>query len=325
MGLPPEDALRWIVRGYARLRAAHGEAIGIPVLVHPTAAFFPDAFHGDAPSVERLLRRIMAYAPIADDLRVELALLVEGEQASGCGSVACGSSTGTGARVRGVEDLDDGYRVFVAASDVGHPDLLTASLARGIGGVVLCEAQDEYAVDGDAKTAELAAVVCGFGVLLANGAAVWAKSCGGLRMGCGTALSVEETAMALALFVTLHGIGHSEARADLRVTQREALDLALAWTESNPLLLEAMRDRPHVLEAGGFDFEPVRGIFGRWLRKRQIDKEMIAKSAKSAAARPAPTDAQKRRLEEARALVDEVIGKAASFQPSLREGPPLRR
>src|SRR5580693_4863558 len=110
MELPSEDALRWIVRGYARLRAAHGEAIGVPVLVHPTAAFFPDAFHGDAPSVERLMRRIIAYAPIADDLRVELALLVEGEQASGCGSVACGSGAGTGVRVRGVEDLDDGYR-----------------------------------------------------------------------------------------------------------------------------------------------------------------------------------------------------------------------
>src|ERR1700693_1453981 len=141
MELPSEDALRWIVRGYARLRAAHGDAIGVPILVHPTAAFFPDAFHGDAPSIERLLRRIMAYAPIADDLRVELALLVEGEQASGCGSVACGSSASPGGRMWGVEALDAGYRLFVSANDVGHPDLLTASLARGVGGVVLCEAQ----------------------------------------------------------------------------------------------------------------------------------------------------------------------------------------
>jgi hypothetical protein len=66
-----QDALRWIVRTSARLRAGHGEAIAAPALVLPTAAFFPDEFRGDAPGVARLLRRIMTYAPIADDLPIE--------------------------------------------------------------------------------------------------------------------------------------------------------------------------------------------------------------------------------------------------------------
>jgi hypothetical protein len=113
MDLPSEDALRWIVRAYARLRAAHGDAIGVPELVHPTAMYFPDEFRGDAPGVARLLRRMMTYAPIADDLHIELAFLAKDDGAStaGCGSIACGSSPGLRTRVRGVEELEDGSRL----------------------------------------------------------------------------------------------------------------------------------------------------------------------------------------------------------------------
>jgi hypothetical protein len=51
MDLPNDDALRFIVSTYARLRAAHGESIGDPTLLQPTAEFFPDEFRSDAPSV----------------------------------------------------------------------------------------------------------------------------------------------------------------------------------------------------------------------------------------------------------------------------------
>jgi hypothetical protein len=306
MVLPSDDALRWIVRTYARLRAAHGDSIGVPVLVHPTGAFFPDEFHGDAPSIERLLRRIMTYAPIADDLHVDLAFVAPPEeQAGGCGSSVCGSVAGLGARPRAIEEGEDGYRVLVAATDVGHPDLLTASLARSVGALVLCEAGYEVGVEEFAATAEIAALACGFGELLANGAAVWGKSCGGLRMACTTALSVEEMAVALALFVAVHGTKPSESRVNLQATQREAFDLAIAWIESNPLLVESLRDRPAVLEAGIFDIEPVRGLLGRWLHKRKLDQQLLARPA---ASRPAQSDDQRRRFEEARALVDEVLG-----------------
>jgi hypothetical protein len=306
MDLPSDDALRWIVSTYARLRAAYGDAIGVPVLLQPTGEFFPDEFRGDAPGVAGLLRRMMTYAPIADDLPVELAFVGDEQaQAAGCGSIACGSVAAPGVRLRGVEERDGGYRVFVAVADAGHPDLLATSLARSVGALVLGEAGEQVAVEAAPETAEIAAVACGFGVLLANGAAVWAKSCGGLRMACATALSVEETAVALALFVAVHGVKESDAHAHLQATQREALDLALAWAASNPLLVGALRDRPAVLEAGVFDVEPARGLFGRWLHQRKIDKEMRPKPA---AARPAPSDAQKRRFEEARALVDEVFG-----------------
>src|SRR3977135_1299095 len=111
MDLPAEDSLQWIVRTYARLRAAHGDALGAPALVLPTGAFFPDEFRADAPSVARVLRRLMTYAPIADDLPIEIAFVTqEGDPAGGCGSIACGSSAGLAGRMHGVEEVDDGYR-----------------------------------------------------------------------------------------------------------------------------------------------------------------------------------------------------------------------
>jgi hypothetical protein len=305
MDLPDADALRWIVTTYARLRADHGAAIGAPELVLPTGEFFPDAFRPDAPSVARLLRRMIGYAPIAEDLGVELAFVAPADDhAGGCGSAACGSGGARGPAGRDVEELADGYRVFVAAMAVASPVLLTTSLARSVGALVLHEAGEELGDDA-AVTSEVAATACGLGVLVAGGSAVWAKSCGGLRMTQATALTVEESAVALALFLALHGVKASRASAHLEATQAEALDLALAWTESNPLIVEALRDRPELLAAGAFDLEPVRGLVGRWLHKRKVDKELRAQA-------PAPaaplSDDKRRRIEEARALVDEVLG-----------------
>jgi len=308
MELPTEDALRWIVRTYASLRAAHGEAIGTPALVQPTGEFFPDPFQRDAASVERLLRRMMSYTPLAEDLGVEMAFLAPDEDHSGgCGSAACGTGGGSGAGANPlVQELDDHYRVFVAVTDVGNPDVLTASLARTVGALLRHEAGEE--VDDSAGPAsEIAAVACGLGVLIASGAAVWAKSCGGLRMAQATVMSVEEAAVALALFVAVHGIKPSAAASNLGATQREAFDLAVAWTESNPDLVEALRDRPEFLESGLFQMEPVRGLLGRWLHKRSVDKERPPAVAASGPAAPVSED-KRRRLEEARALVDEVLG-----------------
>ncbi len=307
MDLPSDDALRWIVRTYARLRAGHGEAIGAPALVLPTAAFFPDEFRGDGSGVARLLRRIMTYAPIADDLPVELAFLAtdDGASPAGCGSIACGSGPGLGPPARGVEELEDGYRVFVTAADVRHPELLATSLARSVGAMVLSEAGEDIDVDVATETAEVAAIACGFGVLLANGAAVWAKSCGGLRTASATALSVEEAAVALGLFVAVHDVKESDARAPLHTTQREAFDLAHAWVASNPILVEALRESPAILEAGMFDIEPARGLVGRWLHKRRIERELRVLPVP---VKPTRSDEQRRRFEEARALVDEVLG-----------------
>src|ERR1700734_3615499 len=108
MDLPSDDALRWLVRTYARLRARYGDAIGVPALVQPTADFFPDEFRRDASSVERLLRRILGYSPVADDVGIELGFVASEEGAGGgCGSAACGPGGGAVARPS-VQELDDG-------------------------------------------------------------------------------------------------------------------------------------------------------------------------------------------------------------------------
>jgi hypothetical protein len=121
-----------------------------------------------------------------------------------------------------------------------------------------------------------------------------------------TLLPVEEVAVALALFVAVGGVKPSTARAHLGATQREALEHALGWTDSNPLLIESLRDRPHLLADGHLELEPVRGVLGRWLHKRRVDKELRAPA--SPASKPALSSEKQRRLEEARALVDEVLG-----------------
>jgi hypothetical protein len=306
MNLPPDDTLRWIARSYARLLAAHGEAFRRPQLVQPNGDFFPDTFRPDGPSVARMLSRMLAYSPLSDDLSVELAFVetsTQGTQRSGCGSLACESAgDDDGSLHRLVDELDGGYRVFVSVHHLADADVLGASLARAIGRLVLLEGGG-YEGEDLLEQGEIAAVACGFGVLLANGAAVWAKSCGGLRMAKATRLSVEEITIALALFLGVGGEPPSAARAYMPATQREALDSALAWMESNHLLVETLRDHPDFLVRGTIDLEPARGPLGRWLHRRKIEREMRPVVAVA----PASAERQ-RRLEEARALVDEVLG-----------------
>ncbi len=105
----------------------------------------------------------------------------------------------------------------------------------------------------------------------------------------------------LDLFGGLHDC--PRRRRHLETTQRAAFDVAHDWVESNPMLLEELRDRPQILEGGVFDVEPVRGVIGRWFHKRRLEREMRA-----VATAPPPiamTDDKQRRLREARALVDE--------------------
>jgi hypothetical protein len=299
MELPDREALDWIVRTFAHLRASHGEAIGTPTLVQPTGEYFPDPFPKDGATLERLLRRVLSYAPISADVRVELAILMADDgHAGGCGSAACGAQDGGSPEVARVQELDDGYRVLVAATDLGNPDVLTTSLARSAGMLVLHEAGEPVGV----AESEIAAVVCGFGVLLVNGAAVWAKSCGGLRMAQATVLSVEEIAVALALFTATSGLKPGKAREQLGVTQREAFELAWDWVDSNRRLAAALRDDPASLASGELPLEPVRGVLGQWLHDRRTKR--LENSLRSAAAAPVMTEERRRRLEELNSLLD---------------------
>jgi hypothetical protein len=302
MDLPPKETLRSIVRSYAEIRASLGSAISSPRLIQPTSEYFPDEFHHDVDSLNRLLDRLVGYAPWSQAPRLEIALLdTEGDSCASSGSCGCGSGDGGGERSGLVEAHPDGYLVWIQTRDASRSETLVAVLARAVGSIVFQNASS----DPDLRTSEMAAVACGFGVLLMNGASVWGKSCGGLRMTRVTAHSVEELGVALGLFGSVHQVPASELRRHLDTTQRAAFDVAHEWTESNPMLVLALRERPRVLLEGEFDIEPSRGPIGRWLYKRKLERELRAVPA------PHPdrsmTEARRRRLLDARALVDEVM------------------
>jgi hypothetical protein len=301
--------LRVLVATYARLRVAFGDAIGRPHLVQPTGEFFPDPFAPDPAGIARLFTRMVSHSPLADDLPVELAFVAgDDEQAGGCGSGACGVASRGHARGGAVQDRGDRYRVTVLASDASNPVLLTTALSRAIGALVLHEGGDADGEVGEVA-AEICAAACGFGVLLTAGSEVWTKSCGGIRGIGGTALSVAESATVLALFVAIHEVEAAEARRHLQAAQHEAYDHACAWVESNPLVLDALRERPAWLEGGIFDLEPTRGLIGRWLYKRRVERELRTPVAAAVRPRVALSAERQRHLEEARALVDDAFEK----------------
>jgi hypothetical protein len=309
MELPTEDDLRWIVSYYAHLRAEHGEAIGTPELVEPTGEYFPDAFAPNPQGVATLIRRMLAYAPVADDVPIELAFAEGGESGGGCGTGGCGpgeSKAGTAVAEAIERDGDGGgYRLVLPVRDVADPVILAASLARCVGGMVLGEAGEEIADDARLPAAEIAATFSGFGLLLLCGACVYSKSCGGLRAHQGTALDVSSSAVALALFLRLHEVKPQAARRYLETTQREAFDEAIRWVDSNARLMEALRVHPESLADGVFAIEPVKGFLSRVLGAQAgtLPEPIAAPMAK----RKARSVEEERKLAETKALVEEAL------------------
>jgi hypothetical protein len=316
--LPSEDSLRWLVGRYASLLAAHGEGIGSPQLVQPTAEDFPDAFEVSGPGVARFLARMLEYAPVASGLDVRLRITQDEADDPSCGTGGCGTSScsdgkaankasARGPRLRDrVIDADEAYLVEIPARDVGHPVRLATSLARSVGTVVLLEAGEDVELTDVGAMSEIAATASGFGVLLLAGSHIFGKSCGGVSIGQQTHLSVEEHGVLLALFTRLHGLKPSHARAHLEVTQVEAFNEALEWVDSNPALVSDLEARPEVLADGVFKMEPVKGLLGRWFSGSKAVKDPAEMAPVS---RKAPRSAEEqRRLDEARALVDAALG-----------------
>jgi hypothetical protein len=119
-------------------------------------------------------------------------------------------------------------------------------------------------------------------------------------------MSVEELAIALALFIRLHEKAPKAARAHLETTQKEAFDEALRWVDSNPALVADLRDNPGLLMDGVFRIEPIRGLLGRLFAKRP-SSDLPSDLAVVSTRRTVRSEAEARRLAEAAALVDEAL------------------
>ena len=304
------DAIRAIVGHLAHLRSEYGEVLAEPDLIEPNGDYFPDEFTRDAEGVDAVLRRMLTYAPLSDELDIALGF-VEPEDAKaggGCGSGACAPGEGEKLVARGnAVETEDGYGVILNVADAGDPTMMTTSLARSIGRLVLFEADEDVDPREEAALSELTAVACGFGVILLEGSSVYKKGCGGMRQHRATHLSVEELALALALFVRVTETKARVAKRHLSTTQKEAFDAALDWVDAQPKLVARLRDEPDTLADGVFELEAPKGLLARLLSSKPKDDadDTIAIRAKERAS--LRTEEEKRRIAEARKLVEEAL------------------
>jgi hypothetical protein len=324
MDLPADPQLRWILSRTATLLEAGAEPVG--GLVLPTATFFPDAFDGSPRAVAALLTRIQLHAGLADvpfDLVLFSPNAADGEAKKvSCSSGACGSGAVhaklTGERVTARDD--GGYTITIAAGEVLNPLILTTAMVRAVASVFLREA-DAYGSfipeDREAVT-DLAGVLLGFGVLLANGSYIYAKGCGGVQVQSATKLPVDEITVALGLFCRLFDVPERTAAKHLELTPSEHFDEGYAWASSNVAVVKLLRSDPDAVRADRYRLSESRSWLARALgvgkSKRpatpdeevaELERAMIASAPKSGAKKADPAKA--RRLAELRALVDESL------------------
>lgn len=305
-----DASLRSIVAHLAHLRADYGDVLEDPDLVEPNGEYFPDDFAVDAEGVQRLLERMMTYAPLSADLEVKLGVVEpdEGASGGGCGSGACSPGEAKakgGAQLRPAVETDEGYVAVLSTSDAGDPVVLTTSLARSVGRIVLFEADEDVDPRDEGPLSELTALACGLGILLLSGASVYKKGCGGMRRHQATFLSVEEIALALALFVRTTEKKPGSVRRHLEITQREAFDAALSWVDGQPKLVKDLRERPETLEDGVFSLEERKGLLGKLLGRKADDDDLELPAPKP---RATPrSEEELRRIQETRALVEEAL------------------
>jgi hypothetical protein len=271
MDLPDDRSLRELVQRYASILDRFGEDIGTRPMVLPNGKFFPDAFHGDLPSVGRLLRRMQAHAGMSD-IPIQIGVVDPDEaKAEACGTGGCGSCAAPNvspeiAAARLV-DLGDGWRINLAPAEVMHPVSLTAALARALGHVFLLEETSaERPIEEPLEvTVELTTVALGLGTLLLAGAYLYQKSCGGPNVACLTALSLGELSAAFALFARQGGHRMRAARAELDATQREQLSEAETWVLSNPEVTRLLASDPLRLALGDFELSAPKSWMARVL------------------------------------------------------------
>ncbi len=238
-------------------------------MVLPNGKFFPDAFTGDFPSVQRLLRRMQQHAGMSD-IPIQLGVVdPEATEGEACGSGACGSCAAPNvspeiAAARLV-DLGDAWRINIAPSEAHSPVALTAALARALGHVFLLEETSaERPIEEPLEvTVELTTVALGLGTLLLSGSYLYQKSCGGPNVACLTALSIGELSVAFALFAKHAGHSMQRARAELDATQKEQLSEAETWMLSNPRVSQLLAKEPLRLVLGDFDLSAPKSWLGR--------------------------------------------------------------
>jgi hypothetical protein len=316
MDLPPDRQLRWILRKTAALLELGAEPVR--GLVLPTAEFFPDRFDGSPESVGTVLARVQEHAGLSD-VPVELTIVLpDGDTiSSSCSSGACGGGA-IAPRSDRVGQREDGtYTVAVGAGEIRHPTALTTALVRSVSTMFLAEAgafDDLERAEREPAT-DLAGVLLGFGVLVANGSYIYTKACSGVAVQSATHMPVGEVTVALAIFCKMHDAPERLVSKHLDPTPRDHFDEALVWAHSNASLVRLLRGDPRSFEDDTFSLAPARSWLGRMLggkRKPSVkasddDLAELERSLAASASKKSVDPEKARRLAELRALVDESL------------------
>lgn len=320
MDLPAEPQLRWILANTATLLELGAEPVR--GLVLPNGEFFPDRFDGTPQSVAALMARVQNHAGLGD-LQVDLTLVTpEGEaQKVSCSSGACGGAGKIDTRLDRVAHNDDGsYTVTMSTGEVKNPVVLTTTMVRAVAYMFMNEA-DAFASTPAAEReplTDLAAVLLGFGVLMANGAYIYMKGCSGVQVHSATKMPVDEITLALGIFCRLHDVPERTASKHLEVTPAEHFDEAYAWASSNHAVVKMLRKSPDAVRAGEYSLQPARSWLARVLgvgakkHARSADEELAELEAQvragaANAKKKALDPAKAKKLAELKALVDESL------------------
>lgn len=225
--VPPEDARDWIAEGIVELAPKLGPAAQVPRLLTEASALSG----GPPRDLDGLFDMVCAVQEVVGQAQVELTLLELDERAQAPelpdGYHSLGDANGKLLHtLRGSED----YLILFTPAVFRVRELMLAAVARELGRVALDRAglqpDPEALVDWEAD-AELAGVLLGMGVWLANGAYIFENACCG--GGCGidlrsvrSGLSVPEVSYALALDSQRKGLRRREVLRHLSPTQKTA-------------------------------------------------------------------------------------------------------
>lgn len=311
MTLELDTPLKNAIMRFADLLHRHGEAIGAPAIVLPTAAFFPDPIEQTPESVMRLIGHMRSFAPIHDSIPFAVRFVeTEGGASAGgsCSSGACSTQPGSDPSVMRVREHADGYQIDIDVTDVPNPVRLTTAIARALGSVILFEADEIDTADAPAVDAEVAAQLAGFGALTLAGSHIYKKSCGGVSVHQGTALRPSDHAVLLALATRLYDATPRSIRRVLDPTQDELFTASLDFVDCHAELLNGLRTAPASIAAGFFSLEARRGLFARIFGREKTD---VPQKASAPPKRPRDPEKERRRR-EAQALVDAALSEPQS-------------
>jgi hypothetical protein len=166
--IPEADDQRWLLERLGELLKERGSTrfLQSPIVL-PTAEFFPDVWRGDAPSVRRMLRRIMSYGGLGE-LGFEVELYDQGAEALHLHTEGVHHVDDAAAWFAGLDD--DGTAHFgVASYHLDDPEALPGTLCHEVAHAYRARHQLTYFDDvEDELLTDLTTVFLGFGLLTTN-------------------------------------------------------------------------------------------------------------------------------------------------------------